>query len=109
MSTIEEKIQACEYSSAIKAAASIKMSKLPKGERIRLMAMIPQYYPQTEVAKIPKADQLDSPVRINGQPEPALNHELVALALKVMSLAVKHRLSREQVFDLLKERTVVEG
>lgn len=118
MSTIEEKIKAGTYSSAVKAAASIKMSKLPKGERGRLMAMIPEYYPAepAPVDLIPPVRSVDTDSAYpharfggNGKPDPSLSNDVTALALKVMSLAVKHHLSREQVFDLLKERTTVEG
>lgn len=113
MSTIEEKIQAGEYSSMSTANAAIKRSKLPKGERKRLTAMISEHYPQTKpVARTqhPKLDPLDTPVQFAGtEPSKQLSHELTALALRVMSVAVKHKLSRQQVFDLLKERTIVEG
>jgi len=77
------------------------------------MELIPKYYPQTEPvprSHHPKLDPLDTPVHFAGTaPSKQLSHEVTALALKVMSLAVKHQLSREQVFDLLKERTTVEG
>lgn len=110
MKTIEERIQAGKYSSATKAAASIKMSKLPKGERNRLFAMIPEYYPENGseiMAPVAKPVRLDPPARFAGKPE--LNQELDTIVIKILSYALRHQLSREQVFDILKERSSFEG
>lgn len=106
---IEGKIKAREYTSVDRAVSGIKKSVLTKDEKKALIALARSVY-----AKAPKtpivADGLQPTAQFAGNPDTReLGHELTQLALRVMNLAVKHRLSREEVFDRLKERTIVEG
>lgn len=113
-SKIEENIELRVYYTGKNASHAVKLSKLPPKEKKRLLnEVIPAFY--TEVSselevpatKTPNGDHLHATSTFGRDVKNSeLDTHLLRIALQILGLAVKHRLSREQVFDMVKERMI---
>lgn len=99
MATIEEKIKGKQYSSPATAAAGVKRSNLTPVEKRRMLQLIEDTWTDK-----PDGGVVSVNTKAKAKPIP----ELDTIVLKMLYVAVKHRLSMDEVFDA-RERPLRRG
>lgn len=98
----EDEIKGNQYASVHHAQAAVKRSSLSKDEKKRLAGVITDYYS----SGLP-IDRLVPTVTIGKEPAfSQLDFRVMNIAMSVLAVALEHKLSREQVLDMVKERLV---
>lgn len=108
---IEKKVRARKYSSLAYAIAAIKRSNLTSPAQRSLLTVAHEVYSQTpdrleettDIGKIPEKG-LVAPLSLTTSTD--IEKELMRVALKLHYLMGQHKLSREQIFDRLKETMI---
>ena len=122
MTDIESKIKSGAYKSASYALNAIHRSSGTKKQKAAWVALVNTHYPADTLT----VDPLSESATFHGTPQPTvvklamstpygkfaasnpLNDDVTALALRTLIIAHRHHLSREQLFDLVKERIQAE-
>lgn len=93
-----QNIESRVYPSKSVAIASVKRSKLSNKSKNRLLALVDRCYQGTST-------EPDEPLTItHTQIAPDLDLDLSTLAIRILSIAVRHKITRQQIFDLIRER-----
>ncbi len=104
--TIEKKVRARTYRSLSYATAAIKRSALNKADQKTMMSLAETVY-ATKPDRLEETADIGKPLVVPlGPVSTDLEKELMRLALRAHYVMGQHGLSREQLFDRLKETMI---
>lgn len=103
MKTIEDKIKSRQYATVGIASAVVKRADISAQQRNKLLELVKRTYEADEqpdsvpgvIVKLPSA-------RTQFGKLPTLDQHLLQISVKLLGLAIVHKMSREQIFAKLK-------